>query len=63
MYFVVTGSQMKNKIYTEIPKRALARFRDAVSQTPQSGYLSRCILWAITSKASTMYAVADKNLS
>ena len=57
---------MKKKISTKIPKHALTRFRDVVSQTPQSGYFSRCILcilWAITCKALTMYVIADKNLT
>ena len=63
MYFVEAGPKMKKKISTKIPKHALARFRDVVSQTPQSGYFSRCILRAITSKTSTFYVIADKNLS
>ena len=63
MYSVETGSKMKKKIFTKLPKHVLACFRGVVSQTPQSSYFSRCILWAITSIASTMYAIADKNLS
>ena len=59
-YFVETGSKIKKKISTKIPKHELTRFRDAVSQTPQSGYFSRCILWAVTYKTSTMYVIADK---
>ena len=46
-----------------MPKHALARFRDAVFQTSQYWYFFRCILWAITSKTSTMYVIADENLS
>ena len=63
MYFVETGSKMKQKISNKIPKIAFARFRDAVSQTPQYAYFSIFISFGITSKASTMYAIADKNLS
>ena len=54
---------MQNKISTKIPKHALKYFQDVVSQPPQSGYFSRCILRAIISKASAMSAIADKNLS
>ena len=57
MYFVETGSKMKKKTSTKIPKHTIAQFRDVVSQTLQSGYFSSCILWAISSKASTMYAI------
>ena len=63
MYFVETNLKMKKKISTKIPKHALARFHDVVSQTPQYWYFSGYFLWVITSKASTMYAIANKNLS
>ena len=62
-YIVETRSKFKKKISTKIPKHALARFRDVVSYTPQSGYFSKCILWAVTSKASIMHVIADKSFS
>ena len=51
---------MEKETLIKIPKHALAHFPDVASQTPQSGYFSRCILWAITSKALTIYAIGDK---
>ena len=60
MYFQETGSKI---IIKKIPKHAFARFGVVLSQTPQCGYFSRCVLCGISSKALTMYPIADKNLS
>ena len=60
MCFVGTRSERRS---TKMPKHVHARFRDVVFQNSQYWYFFRCILWAITSKASTIYVIADENLS